>query len=114
MSKSGAFFSQKPLTLTMAKRQQRALYAKEKRGEMYEGGSYTYMTHNGQPHLILRGEGFFGDLFAKVKTVASNVANSIGRVATNVLHTAMELCPNFSFVVSLLWVSLTKHSTLFH
>jgi hypothetical protein len=74
----------------MAKRQQRALYAKEKRGEMYEGGSYTYMTHNGQPHLILRGEGFFGDLFAKVKTVASNVANSIGRVATNVLQTASQ------------------------
>lgn len=90
MSKSGAFFSKHPLTLKMAKRQQRALYAKEKKGEIYEGGSFTFMTHNGQPHLILRGEGWFGDLFAKVKTVASNVASSIGRVATKALQTVSE------------------------
>lgn len=90
MSKSGAFFSRKPLTLKMAKRQQRALYAKEKRGEMFEGGSFTVMTHNGQPHIILRGDGFFGDIFAKIKSVASNAVKSVGRVATGVLQKASE------------------------
>lgn len=88
MSKSGAFFSQKPLPLTVAKRQQRALYAKEKNGDMYEGGSYTYMRHNGQPHFIMKGEGFFGDLFAKVKSVASNLVSSVATKALNVVASA--------------------------
>jgi len=88
MSKSGAFFSQKPLTLKMAKRQQRALYAKEKDGDMFEGGSYTYMRHNGQPHFIMKGEGFFGDIFAKVKSVASNLVSSVATKALNVAASA--------------------------
>lgn len=88
MSKSGAFFSQKPLPLAVAKRQQRALYAKEKNGDMYEGGSYTYMRHNGQPHFIMKGEGFFGDLFAKVKSVASNLVSSVATKALNVVASA--------------------------
>jgi hypothetical protein len=88
MSQSGAFFSQKPLPLTVVKRQQRALYAKEKKGDMYEGGSYTYMRHNGQPHFIMKGEGFFGDLFAKVKSVASNLVSGVATKALNVVASA--------------------------
>jgi len=88
MSQSGAFFSQKPLPLTVAKRQQRALYAKEKKGDVYEGGSYTYMRHNGQPHFIMKGEGFFGDLFAKVKSVASNLVSSVATKALSVVASA--------------------------
>lgn len=72
MSSDGAFFSNKPLSLKMAKRQQRALYAKAKQGHIYSGGCYTCMYHEGEPHIILQGEGFLGDIFAKVKQTANS------------------------------------------
>lgn len=77
VSSDGAFFSNHPLSAKMARRQQKALYAKAKQGHIYSGGSFTYMYHQGQPHLILKGSGFLGDFFAKVKQVANNVVKKV-------------------------------------
>lgn len=55
---------------------------------MYEGGSYTYMRHGGQPHFIMKGDGFFGDLFAKVKSVASNLVSGVATKVLTVASTA--------------------------
>lgn len=83
MSSDGAFFSTEPLTEQMAKRQQRALYAKARKGHVYSGGSFTYLYHQGQPHLILKGEGFLGNFFSKVKQIANKAIGAVtGAVQT--------------------------------
>lgn len=86
MSDNGTFFSQKPLTKTMALRQQRALYAKARKGEIYTGGSFTMMRHGGQSHLILKGEGFIGDFFGKVKQGINKTVNTVRNVGQTVVN----------------------------
>lgn len=85
MSSDGAFFSNTPMTAEMAKRQQRALYAKARKGHIHHGGSYTYMYHQGKPHLILRGEGFIGNFFGKVKQLANKAVNVARTVVQRVV-----------------------------
>jgi hypothetical protein len=65
----------------MAKRQMRALYAKEKKGEIFHGGSFTMMYHGGKSHLIKSGDGFFGDIFAKVKDIANKAVTVVKQAA---------------------------------
>lgn len=85
MSSDGAFFSNTPMTAEMAKRQQRALYAKARKGHIHHGGSYTCMYHQGKPHLILRGEGFLGNFFGKVKQMANKAVNVARTVVQRVV-----------------------------
>ncbi len=84
MSSDGAFFSQDPLTEEMAKRQQRALYAKARKGHIFHGGCYTCMYHQGKQHIILKGEGFLGNFFAKVKQVANKAVQAVSSAVQTV------------------------------
>jgi hypothetical protein len=78
MADNGTYYSNKPLTKKRARQQQKALYAKQAQGEVFHGKGYSVLTHGGSSHIILEGEGFFGDVLAKVKQTynkASQVFN---------------------------------------
>jgi hypothetical protein len=81
MADNGTFYSVKPLTKTRARAQQRALYAKQRKGEIFHGGSYSLITHDGKCDCVLKGSGWLGDIFAKVK---KTVSNAIGAVTSRV------------------------------
>jgi hypothetical protein len=75
---NGNFYSNKVLTKKRATAQLRALYASYSRGETFRGKGYaTYCDDDGNHHLVLQGEGFFSDIFAKVKKVAKTVASKL-------------------------------------
>lgn len=71
----GNFYSNKPLPKKRAMAQMRALYASYSRGESVRGKGYaTYCDEDGHHHVVLQGDGFFSDIFAKAKKVAQTVA----------------------------------------
>lgn len=75
---NGNFYSKKVLTKKRATAQLRALYASYSRGETFRGKGYaTYSDDDGNHHLVLQGDGFFSDIFAKVKKVAATVASKL-------------------------------------
>ena len=74
MADNGTFYSNKALTLSKAKAQQRALYAKQRRGEIFHGSGYSFITHGGRTDMILKGSGWIGDIGAKIKSAAGAVA----------------------------------------
>jgi hypothetical protein len=83
----GKFYSKKPLTKKMARKQQQALYAAENRKELITGSGYTYYRDDeGNEHVLIHGNGWFSNAFTKIKQVANNVATSFGNFfATPVL-----------------------------
>ncbi len=85
----GNFYSKKPLTKTMARRQQQALYASENRKELLSGSGFSgYTDDDGNYHIILVGDGWFSDVWTKVKSVANSVATTLGNTfATPILQT---------------------------
>jgi hypothetical protein len=86
----GNFYSKKPQTKKMARKQQQALYASENRRETLTGSGYScYTDDDGNYHIMLHGEGWFSDVWTKVKQVANNVATTLGNTfATPILSTA--------------------------
>ena len=82
----GREYSNNPLPLRRAKAQMRALYA-----NAYHGGNITSYTDDDGHHMLIHGNGFITDIFAKakkatfgaVKTVLSKAANVIGRPIRN-------------------------------
>jgi hypothetical protein len=90
-SDNGTFFSKRPLSKTMAKRQMRALYAKEKNGEIFHGGSFTMMYHGGRSHLIKTGDGFLGDIFAKVKDIANKAVSVVKQAVPTAVQRVVEV-----------------------
>lgn len=92
MADNGTFFSNVPLTKTRARAQQKALYAAMRGGQIFHGGSYTMMLHGGRSHIILKGNGFIGDAFSKVKQtgrrIAQTIAKPFGAVAGRIIDVA--------------------------
>lgn len=82
----GREFSNNPLPLRRAKAQMRALYA-----NAYHGGNITSYTDDDGHHMLIHGNGFITDIFAKakkatfgaVRSVLSKAANVIGRPIRN-------------------------------
>ena len=74
----GNYYSKKPLTKTMARRQQKALYASESRREHLSGSGYaSYTDDEGNHHILLQGEGWFSDIWTKVKQVGNKVVSAL-------------------------------------
>ena len=82
----GREYSNNPLPLRRAKAQMRALYA-----NAYHGGNITSYTDKDGHHMLIHGNGFITDIFAKakkatfgaVRSVLSKAANVIGRPIRN-------------------------------
>ena len=81
---SGRFFSRNPMTKKQARQQQKALYAKEKKGHLLEGSGYIEVKHYRKTHKIMDGSGFFSDLFEKSKKVFNEVKDKIASSAKEV------------------------------
>ena len=77
MADNGTFYSNKALTKERAKAQMRALYAKQRRGEILHGSSYSMITHGGRCDCVLKGSGWLGDVFTKVKTTLNNAIGAV-------------------------------------
>jgi len=78
MDDKGNYYSKKALTKTRARLQQKALYASESRQETLTGKGYcTYIDDGGNYHILLQGGGFFGDIFAKVKSVGNRIIKTL-------------------------------------
>lgn len=74
----GNYYSKKPLSRKRAIAQLRALYASYSRGHSHRGAGYaTYSDDEGRHHIVLQGNGFFSDVFAKAKRVAKVVASKL-------------------------------------
>lgn len=92
MDDEGNFYSKRPLTKTMARQQQKALYASEARKDMLIGRGYSsYVDDEGNHHLVLSGEGFFSDLWTKAKVVGNKIASVFTPVATTALQKASDV-----------------------
>lgn len=86
MDDKGREYSNNPLPLRRAKAQMRALYA-----NAYHGGNITSYTDDDGHHMLIHGNGFITDIFAKakkatfgaVRSVLSKAANVIGRPIRN-------------------------------
>ena len=83
-SKTGKKYSNKPMT----EKQLLALRVNSKGQITFKGGDFTNQfrfgdeTHPQLPMTDASGEGFFGDMFKKVKDVASNVVGRVSGVFT--------------------------------
>lgn len=85
----GNAYSKSPMTKKRAREQQKALYASESERKHLSGSGYaSYMDGNGKYHILLQGDGFFGDVWTKVKSTASNV---ISKVAPKIISTASKI-----------------------
>lgn len=71
----GNYYSKHPLPKKRATAQLRALYASYSRGESIRGKGYATYCDGDVHHLVLSGDGFFSDIFAKIKKVANTVAS---------------------------------------
>ena len=86
MDDKGREYSNNPLPLRRAKAQMRALYA-----NAYHGSGFTSYTDDDGHHMLIHGNGFITDIFAKakkatfgaVRSVLSKAANVIGRPIRN-------------------------------
>jgi hypothetical protein len=78
----GREYSRKPLTKKRATAQLRALYASYNDGGFKEIKGGYIVKHNGEDHTLLYGEGFFSDIFDKVKNIASSAVNAVRRITT--------------------------------
>lgn len=76
----GREYSRKPLSKKRATLQQRALYAAYNRGEFKEIKGGYIVKHDGEEHQLLYGEGFFSDVFDKVKSIARAAINVVRRI----------------------------------
>lgn len=86
---NGNTYSNKPLTKKRARQQQKALYASESRKEFITGRGYAgYTDDEGNYHILMSGEGWFGDVWTKIKSVGRKV---IGSVATAPLQIASDV-----------------------
>lgn len=84
MADNGTYYSQKPLAKTRARAQQRALYAKQRKGEIFHGSGYSFITHGGRTDCVLKGSGWFGDILTIAKTAASAVVQRVAAVAKGI------------------------------
>ncbi len=74
----GNYYSKKPLTKTNARQQQKALYASEARKQHLSGSGYaSYVDGDGNHHILLVGEGFFGNVWTKIKQVGNYVSKTL-------------------------------------
>lgn len=90
----GNVYSNHPLTKKRATAQLKALYASYSRGESIRGKGYATYSDDDGHHLVLQGEGFFSDIFAKAKKIAQIVASKLTtnnlRLASDVLATGIR------------------------
>lgn len=89
----GNFYSKKALTKKNARQQQKALYASESRRELLTGtGFVSYLDGEGNYRILLQGDGFFGDIFAKIKSVGNRVIQTLlPPVISPILATASQV-----------------------
>lgn len=76
----GREYSRKPLSKKRATLQLRALYASYNRGEFKEIKGGYIVKHDGADHTLMYGDGFFSDVFDKVKSMARAVVNVVRRI----------------------------------
>ena len=86
MSDNGTYFSNKPLTKTRARQQQKALYAAAKKGDIFHAPEYTIVNDPTGTQTILKGSGFIGDAFA----IAKNAFKTSTRLLTRGTKAAVE------------------------
>jgi hypothetical protein len=72
----GNFYSKKLLTKKKAIAQQKALYASESRNEHFSGAGFASWRDDDGHHIILQGNGFFTDLFSKIRNIGTNIIGS--------------------------------------
>jgi hypothetical protein len=76
----GREYSRKPLSKKRATAQLRALYASYNNGGFKEIKGGYIVKHEGKDHQILYGEGFFSDVFDKVKNVVKSAVSLVRRI----------------------------------
>jgi len=80
MDDKGREYSNDPLPLRRAKAQMKALYA-----NAYHGGNITSYTDKDGHHILLHGNGFITDIFAKAKKAAFGAVRNVFSKAANVI-----------------------------
>jgi hypothetical protein len=98
MADNGTFYSKKALTLQKAKAQQRALYAAQRRGEIFHGSGYSCITHGGRTDIVLKGSGWIGDFVTKMKAAAGAVASRAKSIVTKGIRN--DYNPNARAIIS--------------
>lgn len=76
----GRTYSNKPLAKKRAQAQMRALYA-----NAYHGGNITSYTDDDGHHMLIHGNGFITDIFAKAKKAAFGAVGTAFRKAANLI-----------------------------
>lgn len=76
----GREYSRRPLTKKRATAQLRALYSAYERGEFKEVKGGYVVKHEGTDHTLLYGEGFFSDVYDKVKRNVRKVYNFVKNI----------------------------------
>lgn len=78
MDDKGNYYSKHSLTKKRATAQLRALYASYSRGHSLRGkGFATYVDDDENHHIILQGNGWFSDIYTKIKSFAGTVASKL-------------------------------------
>lgn len=72
----GNFYSKRLLTKKKAIAQQKALYTSESRSEHFSGAGFASWRDDDGHHIILQGNGFFTDLFSKIRNIGTNIIGS--------------------------------------
>ena len=73
----GREYSRNPLPRKRAVAQMRALYAKMKGGQFSSDDTGYTFKHRGKEHRMLYGEGFFSDVYDKVKRIAKRAVEAV-------------------------------------
>lgn len=76
----GREYSRKPLTKKRATAQLKALYSAYNRGEFKEIKGGYIVKHENEDHKLMYGEGFFSDVYDKVKKAVRNTVDLLKRV----------------------------------
>lgn len=84
----GREYSKKGLTKAKALAQQKALYA-----TAYHGSGYCSYSDDDGHHLLLEGGGFFSDIFAKAKQIATNAYQTVATRVSDVAKGIREDYP---------------------
>lgn len=95
MDDKGNYYSKHPLTKKRATAQLRALYASYSRGHSLRGkGFATYVDEDDNHHIILQGNGWFSDIYSKIKSFAGTVASKLTshniQAASDILATGIR------------------------
>jgi hypothetical protein len=90
MDDQGREYSKKPLPKKRAEAQMRALYAAEGKKDIYYGKGFTAVKMKGGNRIYFHGEGFFGDIFAKIKSAGKRVVTSALQTVSKAIGTQVR------------------------